>query len=217
MHNVKTLLLSSIHHHFSLRVKNTMETDLQKYSWMAWLTIVIFSQIYDCLQVPTPPKETRQIKRQNNVPGQRCISYVYFTQLSFSKSCFEMNSLQKHSWLCIKRTSAKGLQMLLFEIPWIIMGSSLFEMIYLMDFYYYFTFIESQRNNEHKANRKAWIGNLNSASVSIVQIITKTFLFKLTQTIFSLGQFAIISLVFLCFLLTYESPCFSLCSAWTPS
>lgn len=57
--------------------------------------------------------------------------------------------------------------MLWFEIPWIMMRSSLFEMVYLMDFYYYFTFIESQQNNEHKADKKACICNRNQVSVSI--------------------------------------------------
>lgn len=60
--------------------------------------------------------------------------------------------------------------MLWFEIPWIIMGSTLFEMVYRMNFYYYFTFIESQQNNEHKANTKACICNLSQASDSIINV-----------------------------------------------
>lgn len=162
----KTWLLNSTRHRVALRFKDTMEIHLQKYIWTAWLTTVIISQIYDCLQINAHCSQRNPThKRQNNALGQRWILHFYFIQLSFLKSCFEMNSLQKQSVLRIKRASTKRLRLRvqLFGIPWIIMQSSLSEMVYLVASCYYFTFIESQQNNEHKAKRKVWPGNLSSA------------------------------------------------------
>lgn len=63
-----------------------------------------------------------------------------------------------------QRTSANGLWMLWFEILWSLIGSSLSETVYLMDFYYYLTLTENQQNNWTKGHRKAWICDLNAAS-----------------------------------------------------
>ena len=113
--------------------------------------------------MPAAPKESQQIRNKTVYLGRAEFYVCMFYSAPIFKTMF-WNELSQEQSIIKRKNFSKSLQMLLFESPWILMGSSLFEMVYPMDFHDYFTLIESQQKDEHKANRKVLICNLTSVS-----------------------------------------------------